>query len=64
MLNQFTKPERIAFAIGILLTTGVPFLIRQHYLVVPDLWGGFLAGLGLGVMIAIFIRVRRRANAQ
>jgi hypothetical protein len=60
MLKHFTISERILFALGILISTTVPFLVNGHYLPIPDFLGGFLGGLGIGVMIAIFIRVARR----
>ena len=60
MLRYFTTNERILFAIGILLGTGVPFLFNNHYLPFSDFWGGVLGGIGVGVMIGIFIRVARR----
>jgi len=64
MINRFTKWERILFGIGILLSTTVPFLVIGHYLPIPDSLGGFIAGLGIGVMIAVFIRVARRKKQQ
>ena len=60
MLNNFTKWERILFAIGILLATTIPFLVNGHYFPIPDFFGGFLGGLGIGLMIALIMRVRKR----
>ncbi len=64
MINHFTKWERILFGIGILLSTSIPFLVNNHYLPIPDFLGGFIGGLGIGVMIAIFIRVARRKKEE
>jgi hypothetical protein len=60
MIRYFTTNERILFAAGILLSCGVPFLVNGHYLSISDFWGGVLGGIGIGVMIGIFIRVARR----
>lgn len=64
MINRFTAWEGILFAIGILLTTCIPLLVNGHYLPIPDFWGGFLGGLGIGIMIALLIRVTRRKREE
>jgi hypothetical protein len=60
MLRYYTTTERILFAIGLLLSVGVPFLVNGHYLPISHFWGGVLGGVGIGVMIGIFLRVARR----
>jgi hypothetical protein len=64
MLNNFTKWELALFILGLLLTTTVPFLINGRYLPIPDFWGGFLGGVGIGILIAIIMRVRKRKGTK
>jgi len=55
-----SKPLSTMFAIGCLLSTGAPFIGR--FVAVPDFLSGFLAGLGIAIMILVLIRHKREKS--
>jgi len=58
-ISKMPPRMRILFSIGILLSTSIPF-IHVQFPGIPDFLIGSLSGIGLGLMIAVMIKQKRK----